>query len=88
MGQCLSRFNVSTKPSNVFASTTSHPSTQPDKKRRKWWRRARSAAIQDDEVWSSRVTKAATEETTDTPPTPVSGSRLLLPDGQATRIWV
>ena len=86
MGQCLSRFHVLTTPSNVFASTTSHPSTQPDKNRRKWWRRARSAVIQDDDVWSSRVTKAATEEPADAPPTPVYGSRLLLPEEQATRI--
>ena len=102
MGPCLSRVCTppAPPPPNVFASTA--PATSPSQKpptplrvrrsRRPWWRRARSAAIQDEDVWSARVTKAATEDVEVVePPSPVprSGSRLLLPEGGgATRIWV
>ena len=102
MGLCLSRVCTSPPPSspNVFASTA--PATMPPqppkplrarrgRSRRPWWRRARSAAIQDEDVWSARVTKAATEDVEEVePPSPVpgSGSGLLLPEGSATRIWV
>ena len=106
MGLCLSRFCASPAsappPSNVFASTapaTTSSQQQPTplrlrrgRSRRPWWRRARSAAIQDEDVWSARVTKAAAEDVEVVePPSPVpgSGSRLLLPEGGcATRIWV
>ena len=104
MGPCLSRVCTppASPPSNVFASTApaTTPSQQPPKplrarrgrSRRPWWRRARSAAIQDEDVWSARVTKAAAEDVEEVErpsPVPGSGSRLLLPEGGcATRIWV
>ena len=102
MGPCLSRVCTPAvpPPPNVFASTapaTNSPQlpkplrVRRGRSRRPWWRRARSAAIQDEDVWSARVTKAATEDVEEVErpsPVPGSGSRLLLPEGSATRIWV
>lgn len=93
MGSCLSR--ICTPPAPATAPSPQQPKplrARRGRSRRPWWRRARSAAIQDEDVWSARVTKAATEDVEEVePPSPVpgSGSRLLLPDGGgATRIWV